>query len=1707
MEPNKYLLEAAKLYGVDPSVFAALAPEQQVEAVNTLSQQNTQQPEQDPSYLSRLGTQIGVGARQTAAGLSSFVGADETAKSIADKAVEVAAQDPKFMEQNQELRKVFEEQGTQAALAYMASNPSFSGLFLAQQAPNAALYALGALVGAAAAPVVGPTAAVALGTGLGASASGASSAGSSVLEAYQELLGTNDPAVIEEAMKDPTVANYINLVARNRFVIDTGTAAVGGQLSRMVPLKSTVGQIATNMVVQPAVGATGEYLSQKATAQEDPFGVFAEAVGEVGGAFVEPVLNKAIDTTTTSSKTPDRPAFEEDTTAQATTESIPTAATTQTSPIEIPPTLLTGTYEQRLNRFAQKNTTEEMMQKAEKLGIDPMKPNKKGTPVRKPKKELAKEILSKYGVKEGIDRKAMPVTPEVTPQEQAPPTLIEYKLPKDLSGAKPKFGYRNTNNEVNFESDVDRALFIVSQKKKSARDADYRKWLKDQVKLTDAEIDSYSTDVRQRIKEQAATANGTINIPKMYEPKMRVRVKAPTQVASPFVQQLRAATLNSKITPTKEQEAALLAAQSRAREGVGVDREDAIATLTNELNKLNAFEQSRASITKDIIDSIKANDPEAGKAIAEMVAKDPMVAPPLLKSAVMDMLDKPPSEGEPRFISTMRKIIGDRPARASTTNSSVVETPEQLQKRVQDNNLVQQYTLLSNASEFDKRTFNLLFPAKGRSITAADMEQEYGDFGWLDHNRLWVRSAVSLARDYPFIGKLLLAINGKSRAARIINDKLLGDFNAIIDKFGRDTTKQALYIMSEMSGPKYPEGQKVEYTPDGRLRFRNQEGKRLLASIEQTNAFKSLMDLNKTNITYYQEGIINRLRQANPNLPRNITPEMLGQLANVARQSGTTKEAESLTEAKKTLDYLEKLKQANRPYFPHIRARGKNALAFYVDGELVGLYTVKDKPNSNKPDQADLKRVMERVRSDMKADGRQWTTKSGAGIEQVQPFVMNSNNIRQLAERSALRGKNLELLSTIMLQKGIKSSQIDSVLKQFDTLDDIEKIYAGFRDRGSFYGFDNEDYLNTYAGSLSVSAGAITNLATKASITRLFNTVKSELDAAGAPNQVKDFIMDYEGRMSGFGNTADQIRSFSYMYFMALNMSSAFMQLTAPLTTTSAHIKQWASTLDTAKAMSMAPIKMVPNLMWMIKNRSKFDTITAKELASKGSGVSQQMADEILDIQARGGFAENPSLDTITDRPRYGKDSFFNKVMNAFIPAAETAARLQSYVMLHNALQNDANYQRALGVYGKDKFFRVFIEDEYGGVPSRQAVAHFAMQEAHGLYGRESRARILENSVAAVAAPLIHYAWLQTENVGRFLIGRDSKGFMDKGFFNNPEGLKTLAAIAVAGWLYGGMSGVAFFEPLDWFITLYQKYVKGRKADAKLLLSEALLSAGFSPEAVQVARNGLLPQFTKGLQQMAGLEESQTSALRLDSRIALNSPGLTIAKTAVNGLLDPSTSSFTDLLGAPGSFVENTVSGVNKLRTGDVMGAVTDVLPSGLKNPLKAYQLTQGELTDARGNPYAPPAGIDRTAQSPINYMDVLSQAIGFTPEGLKNIQEARRTTKMLDNPYQPAILAAKKEAARVARDWAKGEINQDEASQKISQLFVESNLAKLYEANQMSPEEGWKDLTSYALTEGKEALNPVTGRLSKKSQVIDPYAQMYIGQNPGESLPIRAVE
>lgn len=141
------------------------------------------------------------------------------------------------------------------------------------------------------------------------------------------------------------------------------------------------------------------------------------------------------------------------------------------------------------------------------------------------------------------------------------------KLSKELAGAKPRYGLGDKLYELNFENDLDKAMYIVAKNSKSKRHADYLTFIEQQTGLKRAEIPAEAAKVRDAIKAQAKSApEGTeaLDVPAISK---RTSPKVKPDITDVTTDEAHAgATFN--LPPLNKQQA--MARDAMARKGVSV---------------------------------------------------------------------------------------------------------------------------------------------------------------------------------------------------------------------------------------------------------------------------------------------------------------------------------------------------------------------------------------------------------------------------------------------------------------------------------------------------------------------------------------------------------------------------------------------------------------------------------------------------------------------------------------------------------------------------------------------------------------------------------------------------------------------------------------------------------------------------------------------------------------------------------------------------------------------------------------------------------------------------------------------------------------------------------------------------------------------------------------------------------------------------------
>lgn len=109
--------------------------------------------------------------------------------------------------------------------------------------------------------------------------------------------------------------------------------------------------------------------------------------------------------------------------------------------------------------------------------------------------------------------------------EPAPPALP--RLPRELAGAKPRFNIRTKSYLPEFESDLDKALYILAQVKRSNRDADYLAFAQRVLPgRSEAELRALGGLVRRHIRDTVSgQPSGAYRIPGFVQTPIRPSVQ------------------------------------------------------------------------------------------------------------------------------------------------------------------------------------------------------------------------------------------------------------------------------------------------------------------------------------------------------------------------------------------------------------------------------------------------------------------------------------------------------------------------------------------------------------------------------------------------------------------------------------------------------------------------------------------------------------------------------------------------------------------------------------------------------------------------------------------------------------------------------------------------------------------------------------------------------------------------------------------------------------------------------------------------------------------------------------------------------------------------------------------------------------------------------------------------------------------------------
>jgi hypothetical protein len=184
-----------------------------------------------------------------------------------------------------------------------------------------------------------------------------------------------------------------------------------------------------------------------------------------------------------------------------------------------------GTVKQELSNAGIENVDDSVVQEIARIKAEQINPE--GVAKPRPLAKVEAGERNPESVWKSVDLTPKPV--EVAPR---PVPVAEPRLPSELSKSSPRWA---DGKEVAFNSDIDKALYIVGGKGKSPAHDKFVSFLTDKAGLTKQQIAQGALDVREAIKQNAKAKTEVINVPKVFNSEKPLEITVPQKrTVSPF---------------------------------------------------------------------------------------------------------------------------------------------------------------------------------------------------------------------------------------------------------------------------------------------------------------------------------------------------------------------------------------------------------------------------------------------------------------------------------------------------------------------------------------------------------------------------------------------------------------------------------------------------------------------------------------------------------------------------------------------------------------------------------------------------------------------------------------------------------------------------------------------------------------------------------------------------------------------------------------------------------------------------------------------------------------------------------------------------------------------------------------------------------------------------------------------------------------------
>jgi ElaB/YqjD/DUF883 family membrane-anchored ribosome-binding protein len=642
---------------------------------------------------------------------------------------------------------------------------------------------------------------------------------------------------------------------------------------------------------------------------------------------------------------------------------------------------------------------------------------------------------------------------------------------------------------------------------------------------------------------------------------------------------------------------------------------------------------------------------------------------------------------------------------------------------------------------------------------------------------------------------------------------------------------------------------------------------------------------------------------------------------------------------------------SNASYFPHMRF-GEYGIVI-ENNEKGGkkFFAAIDRGYLSKWNETQLNEIKDRIKNDPELS-KQYNYRN------IKPFKLTYNS---LIKRLDQRMITPELVGSLLGSGSKEYKKIAEILRKEVGLSELEKH---FKRKENLPGY-SKDYERVLSSYLTSSARHITNIKYSEGTAKL-DTQISKVQDTVVENDVRkyfDYVNDPNQDMVA-------LRTFNFMYTMGGNVSTALLQFVTLPTTSVSLMMQWNPNFITNNGVMAKSFYDASKIVGkeLSRSKGKLDTadtfsresISKLNLGDKGEENILFLAGrrEILNPNLTNESLGGDAVQTTARKRQFGRRvDKIERVLALPIASAEQTSRISSLLAFYRSLNSPSKVQRALRTYENDKRFQnAYRRNENAGkskVDDRTFVALYALDEAHGIFGKEGRGVAQRGLMGSLVFPFMTHPIQMMELLVRQMSQRGAEG-------------KGAAAYVLMSYItLAGLMGIPGMELIKELIEFIMELSTGVQTDILNDITLALHDMGFDPMVGQFVRGGATRAFG-----------NIDVARRINVPIFFQNPLIALMEGDVE---------LRDIAGVAGQLFQTATEAKQTIAQGDYGTVGKSILPVALRNLLKgAYDL----------NPYLGEGISTRTGKRLINpeeasTLDRFNQTIGITPSIVASRREA----------------------------------------------------------------------------------------------------------------------